>query len=562
MDYRDFLQDLLSVKTPPCSSHAPTAVTALLGCGLVYCGADNALEMHYATMLDAARVEFQGSIGTFVRYFPHTRQWQAVAIVLSEHKIEVLAAPLYCRGPKLLCKDEELRLGRDDRGNTLFRVCTWIARKVFSRQNKNPFPLLHQHAHWRPDTKTCYTTPVTFHDTLRQLSMYVHSVARQTREFDHTVASIVDILHCVGLVYVGSVNETTSLDERTHVANALEVAKSQGCTHLWWIEDFTVFECDHYNVVARFVVETQPHYVKRRVRLVGNRTQLQDMASGKVSAAMSWDYDDVDMNVLNNWVASLLGLPPGGACPYMRQEILQRYALPTTPPLCVRPFLVHGQVGVLPACQNTDLPPRLSYSPDLFIEPAKIPTGAAPSSVQMVIHIKPWVDDCDLQLFLRVEGEEDNVYRILYTKDRQLYPEADQLRIYVHSANACSLNDDAFQLAVIRRTLAPCGAMVAECVFTSHHKAFRLYTDSKLCDYNVRITLYEYSAVTCPHVFPPTDIPVFSNTAADDASGVLQAIAKVQTQKKTMVPLIYAEYSNGQYAFQYYNGHALVSMYS
>jgi len=51
---------------------------------------------------------------------------------------------------------------------------------------------------------------------------------------------------------------------------------------------------------------------------------------------------------------------------------------------------------------------------------------------------------------------------------------------------------------------------VVEFLVTTHRKAFRLYTDTKACDYDVRITLFEYKTDR-PRAFDPLDIPVHTN---------------------------------------------------
>ena len=566
--YRAYLGDLLTTKFV---DHGPTAMSRLLASGLVM--VDHRLgEDERCRILTAAEDEMGATAATFVHVCVTTRAWHAVALYKDQDKKVVQKqAPLYFRENKLLCKDKELVLAP---GPLPFRVCAWIARTVFGLHDKNAFPLLHGITHeslcFRPSTSACYESAITPVQMLRTMDLYVHDVAKYTRDFDPMEASIVDILHFFGVVYVGSVNEATSSAERKYIQHALTEGKEEGLTHLWWIEDRTLYGENRYNLVIRYTLAGKPYYMKRPLLLSKNRETLRDVVTQTQSNAMNFDYGECGIVQFTEWVQTFLGLPAAKAWPYMRHEIMDRYKGLVCMPM-VRPCLTNGKVSDVLHPSSSELAPRLLYSPDLFVEPRKIPKDTNPSTVHFRIVVKPCtsldMDEMDLRMFLRVGDDAKNAYRVLFTKDRQIFPEEDQLRVFVQSENEDSLGKDAIQLVVLRRRLSPCGAVVVEFVFTSYWKPFRLYVDSKTCDYEAQFTLSDYLGQT--RVFPMIALPVFTRQVhflqtmhhAMSANEAAESIVR-QDKIKALVPLLYVETSPQEgegYEFQYYDGEALVS---
>lgn len=554
--YRDYIRDLLACKF---NDNSPTAMTRLLGGGLVVY--NDGQGMNLTKIWGEAAQEFGASVGTFVEYCAATSAWYVVA---SRDSCTYFREPLHFRENKLLCKDKELVLMP---GPIAFPVCTWIARTVFGLDGET-FPLFHRITHeslgFRPSTQACYDSGSTPAQILKIMDLYVHDTAKYTRDFDPMEASIVDILHCFGVLYVGSVNEATSKSEKTFIDAALDAGAQDKLTHLWWLEDHTLFEDNRYILVVRYNIAGNPYYMKRPLSLTKNREQLKDVASKTVSNRMNFDYTECGILQFNQWVQTFLGIPHAKAWPYMRREIVERYRGLISINM-MRPFLVNGKVAQMPMDRDT-LAPRLTYSPDLFVERRKIPKGTNPSTVHFWVTVKPKaidVEDVDMRMFLRVGDDGKNAYRVLFTKDGQMFPEEDQLRVFVQSENQDMLGDDAIQLVVLRRHLGPCGAIVVEFVFTSHWKPFRLYTDTKQCDYEARFTLFDYYGNVT--VFPTVNLPVYTSQVQ-----LLQNMHNISNEKavqticqektKRLVPLVYVESMEGTYEFQYFDGQALVSV--
>jgi hypothetical protein len=160
-----------------------------------------------------------------------------------------------------------------------------------------------------------------------------------------------------------------------------------------------------------------------------------------------------------------------------------------------------------------------------------------------------------MRMFLRMNDNKKDAFRVLFTKDGKIFPELDQVRVFVESVNEKTLGKDAIQLVVLRRHLSPCGLTVVEFLVTSHWKSFRLYTDSKACDYDVRMTLFEYKTDR-PRVFDTLDIPVYTNSKLLNG-----ALMKDNDESRSLVPLVYVEKEAlEKYQMLYFDGLALVSI--
>jgi hypothetical protein len=546
-------------------------MTRLLACGMVVVDEkDTQNEKDVSIMLETAAERFGGTVATWVHHDVRRQKWHAMAVYLdATNTLVVKKCPLSFSGQKVSCRDKELVVPRD--GAILFRVTSWITRTVFDIQHKNPFP--------RVPSRACKIMGLcavgtdddwTLQDTWQQMDMYITNMAIYSSDFDYSSASIVDILHAFGLIYVGSVNEVTSESESWGLHRAIVAGRIEGYSHLWWLEDSTLFEDDHFNVVFRFSMGPKPYYIKRKLSLTADKCRFVDKVTGSKSCAMAWDpYGSVTgILAFHQWLASFL---PSGArvLPYMRHEIVARYGVVTSK-LCehvVRPFFINGvpvPVSDLPC--NSDVAPRLFYSPDLFVERRKIPTGFEPSTVHFEIHVKPWLETADLQLFLRIEGEDKHAYRVLCHKEHETMPEPGQLKAFVQSKETDVLGKDAIQLVVLKRTLAPCGAIVMEFIVTTYWKPFRIYVDNQMCDYVLRCTLFPYSATKRPTIFPPVEILVFTKKlkyvqekySFDSMDMALpKTLQLIDKEGRCIIPLFFAKTPSDQenaYRFQHAYG--------
>jgi hypothetical protein len=555
-NYRAYLADLLACVP---THGGPTAMTKLSASGLVSTRLFDDVTLRH--ILQAATDEFGATVATLVRYSVHLKTWHVMAFYEEEGRVITRSTPLYLSHNTMSTKTSNIHLKPDS--PLLFRVTTWIARQVFNLDNCQAFPLLHRASMeslcFRPGTAACLPTSAPSPTEILQLyDAYIHDYATHTREFDHMEASIVDILHAFGALYIGSVQESTSREETVYIQQALDAVKPHGVTHLWWVEDYTLFEENCYKLVIRYNMAQKPYYAKRKLSLRKNRERLQDVETRTVSNSMSWDYGECGILDFNKWVESFLGIPSAKALPYLRSEVLsQNRVLPWQYP-CARPFLVNGKVADIPVLQQ--MAPRLMYSPDLYVERAKIPPGTNPCTIHFRLAVKPMTsidtDGLDMRLFLRIGDDKKNAYRVLFTKDGQIYPERDQIRVFIESVNEKILGKDAIQLVVLRKNLAPCGMTIVEFLVTSHFKPFRLYTDNKTCDYDIRMTLHEYHTDR-PRVFDPLDIPVYTNSKLLNG-----ALMRDDDKSKSLIPLVYVENdaSTGKYQCLYYDGLALVSI--
>jgi hypothetical protein len=179
--------------------------------------------------------------------------------------------------------------------------------------------------------------------------------------------------------------------------------------------------------------------------------------------------------------------------------------------------------------------------------------------VHFQVDIKPWIDTCDLQLFVQVEGDLKHAYRVLHHKDGVFLPEPGQLKAFVDSDDPNLLGKDALQMVVLKRMLAPCGAITMEFILTTYQKPFRVYVDNQLCDYTLRYTIFHYCPEMEPQVFPEKELLVFTkklkyvqqkywSTNEDAFSKTFQEIEK---EGKVRIPLLFASVNDqGTYTMQ------------
>lgn len=573
--YREHIRKLTACKTP---KQTPTALARVLSSHIAFVGPVPTHEQYFHVLRQAEK-EFGGGGVVGVHIVRGDGSWLATAAYRKNGTLLVVETkPVRFSLENVVAGFEVYDAGTREPTPLLFRITAWLARSVFRVTDAKPFPILHKlsidQLNLHPSS-TFLETPYKLPEFLRTMDMYATSVALASSQIDADETNIVDVLHCLGLIYVGALNEVTSDDEGMHLRATLSLAKIQeGCNHLWWIEDCTVYEDDHYNLVVRFHVDDQPAYMKRRVTVADHGTRLQDLETSRLSGKVSWNEGDDEAGVwaINAWVESLLPRP-GKAMPYMRHEIIKRYHVlrPSRFLFLVRPYLVNGVPGLLPAMHNSSLPPRLSYSPDLFVEPHKIPPKLKPTTVLGEIHIMPWIlaKETNVQLFLQVDGEEEHVFRILFTKDGKILPETNQLRFFVQSKNKTQMESDAIQLVLLRRTVGPAGCLLVEFVFTSYCRPFILCTDSMTCDFTARFTTFQYDAKDEPVVFPPIHLMLWSNRVdmvskkynLAPPKSYEKALQTIRRQRRCVVPLIFANpYGENYYSFSFCEGKDMVRM--
>lgn len=574
-EYREYLRRMMA-----CTVHqkGTTALGKVLSSKLAFAG-PGPTDEDYEKVLTAAGSEFGGGLVVGLHFAYLCGSWQAVAVYKNKEGLLVVERrPARFTYARVVVGMQTLDVGKDEAQPLLFRLTAWLARSVFTVHDAKPFPVLHQlavNALHLPETKACLNTRYGMAELLTTMDVSVTSVALQTTQLDAEDASAVDVLHCFGLVYVGSLNEATSDEEGVHLRATMALAKIQeGADHIWWVEDYTVFETDHFNLVFRFNIEDRPMYMKRRMVVCGGGKRFKDLQTDSLSGFLRWEPEEPEAGIVafDAWVRSLL---PSGSktIPYMRHEIIKRYdvLLPKRFLFMVRPFLVKGLPGFVPSYSTCDLPARLYYSPDLFVEREKIPQGCKPTTVLAEIMVKPcMMASCaDVQLFLRVDGEADNVYRILFRKDGEVMPEASQVRIFVQSQDRDSFGEDTLQLVVLRRDIGPGGSMLVEFILTSYCRPFTLCTDSMLADFSIKWTTFVHDANVEPVVFPRMDLCLWSNfcnTVAEkhrlSPSKAAEVALKRVTQKtRCMVPLVFAKrYMEHFYSFHFYNGDQMAKL--
>ena len=576
--YREFIRKITACKTPP-HSQTSTALTKVLASFLAFVGKTKLSHQEYQNLLQHAEDEFGGGPIVGVHLF-FANGWQAAAVYRKNGTLLVVETkPASFSYESLVIGFLTFPLHSEKQPlPLLFRLTAWLARSVFKVHDAKPIPLLHKFAIDLldlPETKACLDTIYGFHEFLHGLDMYITSIALASTQIDAEDMTAVDILHCFGLVYIGSVNEASSENEGVHLRATLYLAKVQEkVDHLWWIEDFTLYEPKQHNLVVRFNIGDKPMYMKRRLALVNGGSHVKDLDTDKLSPKLSWENEDVEAGILdfNKWVEELL--PTGAkAMPYMRHEIIKRYhiLLPRRFLFMVRPFLVNGIPGLLPEKYNSHLPPRLWYSPDLFVEPCRIPPGERPTTVHGEILIKPCsrATQKDLHVFLRIDGEENSVYRLVFHKNGDLLPEKDQLKIFVQSQNIDMLTRDTLQLVLLRRDVGA-GGISVEFIFTSFCRPFTLCTSSMMCDYTIRLSTFAHDARMEPVVFPPVELALWSNrldmTQKKYGLAPEKAIEKTlkeikRDQERMIVPLIWGkQYTETSYYFSFCDGENIVKM--
>lgn len=568
MDYRHLLAKLTSLQG---DNTCGDALSKLIKCGLL-CTEEFSAAVIGAS-LEKACAKYSGAmVLCYVQYT--SNQYEAVAAYKDGSKLVMESRPIQVIGTLLRDGKHELQLFYGSA--TLFRVPTWIARTVFSLKDHLPYPFLSHAACLQHGLGAgalddmCYT-PLTLTNIVRQLELVVGATARLCQGIDSSEASVIDVLHCFGVVYVGSLNEAKSKSEISHLSKALEEVTKAGFKSMWWIEDFTLFKPNMYTLVFRFNHPKKGPYYQRRQLLQKTKTQLIDLQTSNVSPPLIFHEGSGKFHFqeFNVWISSILGVR---SFPYMRNEIVDRFTEGLVRPEAfqwvMRPYLKNGVKCHLPVIRNSELPPRLFYSWDLFLEPSRFPPGTNPSTVHFVIEIKSWVDDPDFRLLLRIDGDEDYVYRLFFREDGESFPEGDQLKVHVECSDPSMFLKDAINVVILRRSFEPYGTTVVEFTLTTFYKPFKLYVDSRVCDLALRAMVFNYLPESVPKVLQTVMIPVFTHRVQliQDKQGVPYAKAvqrtldKIQCQRqRELIPIFLGKsVENKSYEFIYWDGGNLV----
>ncbi len=576
-DYRALLAHLMS--PPLLTATAPVgenALSKLVQCGLL-CTEDLATSVIQSGLDTATHRYGNATVLCYVQYT--STQYEAVAAYLDDSKLVVENRPIQLVDIALRSGPHDLQLFLDSAA--LFRVPTWIARTVFGLKNHRPCPFLSQVACVAnrlapPLLQDVWYKPLTLTNVVRQLELVVGDTATHCEGIDASEANVMDVLHCFGVVYIGSVNEVTSQSEIGYLGTALTAVGTGGFRSLWWLEDFTLFKQDMYTLVFRFQHTHKGPYYQRRQLQRKNKTQLVDLQTNDVSPPVVFHQGtgEFHFQAFNKWISSLLGQR---CYPYMRHEIvepfLKRLVVPDTFTSAMRPYLKNGAVTNFPPEHMTKLPPRLFYSWDVFLKPTRFPPDANPCTVHFVVEIKSWEDDPEFRLLLRIDGDQDHVYRLFFRQDGESFPEPDQLKAHVESEHESLFGPDGINVVILRRAWEPYGTTVVEVVLTTYYKPFKLYVDSRVCDLTFRATVLDYRADSVPRVLPTMAIPVFTQRVlcvqrkqnVPYPKAIQRTLDKIKCQRqRELIPIVLATTTPGldsqTYTFLYWDDGNLVSL--
>jgi hypothetical protein len=457
---------------------------------------------------------------------------------------------------RLRARDRELRLGP----KTLFRLPGWIARQLFDLPAYHPYPLVDAAVLPRlgqglpPQLAHRQGRPAIA--AVEQLETIVCLAAAQVTALGVLGASVVDFLHCLGVVYVVALDEFSSPAETGHIDKALADLHPQGFTHLWWIEDFTFVSAGAYNLVVRHNAgKGRPFFMKRRLRL-HEGSRLVDAESQQASPGV--DFTRGSVLQLSAWVMALVAdrKPGQKAFPYMRQEVVQHFGAGGQLPL--RPLLVGGDRAppgcLLATAKHFPLPPRLLPSWDLLVPRTRVPAGRKPCLVHMQVHLRAWGSDPDIKMFLALEDDKRHVYSLLLD-------EADRANLYLDNPLHDTMGAGDVVLVVLRRKWRPVdGTIVVEFVLVSFYQPFFLFLDSRLVDASVWASVHPYDASQAPAEPTRMEVPIFTSvataTAAELGLTLDQALPRVMAREgrraRKAVPIVRADRLPGQeaYAFQ------------
>lgn len=572
MDYGAFVRQLMQRKEP---SSSDDAFERLAAAGLLHGDVPEAV---VAASLDHAYPAFGGKVACFLVLTDKGRCEAVAAYRGDAWGITVKREPVVVEGGTIIpagpgSRKKPLRL-LGGGASALFQVPCWIARELMGMQGEAFYPLVAP-ADACPPIQGWDAGPW---DSLRVIEAAV--LRRRERAVHEGKAAGtgrgVDALHELGAMYVGSIDDGQP-EETAALLKGLRISEGP----VWWVEDYTIFEPGHHTLVIRWMAGKEVRYMTRRLEARGSR--LVDLETGMASPALVLlDEDDPSpsppnvLRTFSHWVDGLLGssgTPPAPAkasLPYLRGEVLAFYGLsPNHIP--TRPCMVQGK-PMLPLAQTgTGLPPRLLYSPDLFLNRSRVPEGMHPSTVLVEVTATALGGAMDpaLELGLNLDSRPDRGYRLYFSKNGEVLPEVDELKIFTETPMAGKLVEGSLSLCVLRRRPADAqdpSYVTIEFALTGYGEDFTLYCTSRLCDVSLRIMQFEYLADVVPRMHEGLAVPLFSKAVEGTVErlGVplVKAVGLARGKlegKGGRVPVLWAsrEEGKGRYRFAHWSGEGI-----
>jgi hypothetical protein len=446
-----------------------------------------------------------------------------------------------------------------DKASVLFQVPCWISRKLMGMQGEAFYPL----ASPADAVSLVRGWDANAWDVLRVIEACVQR--RAESEYVRELGAV-GSLHALGAVYVGSIDDTQQ-EEREALANGIRVAQGP----VWWVEDYTIFEPGRHTLVVRWLEDHNIKYMTRRLEVAEGGLRMVDLETRLVSPELCLVDAGARQGLLgafSTWVDNLMGVsgrppsPAASSLPYLRQEVLRFYGFGKPATVPTRPWLVQGR-PMRPMAAMARLPPRLLYSPDLFLKRGRVPEGKHPSTVLVEVTAKSWHGDPGLELGLLLESRRDRAYRLHFRTDEGvLLPETDELKVFTETLVQDKLVEGSMSLCVLRPRVADgddASSVVVEFALTTYGDNFTLYCNSSLYDLHLRVMTFEYRNDVAPLACDDLVVPLISNAAKVEAERsnvpLDKALGMVYRKEcKLRKPVLWAKRHQGKYRFGHWAG--------
>ena len=320
----------------------------------------------------------------------------------------------------------------------------------------------------------------------------------------------------------------------------------------------------------------------RRLEVAADGLRMIDLETSMTSPCLRLvdedglnDGGDVDggglLRSFSYFVDTLLGTSGSSqhrsSMPYLREEVLRAYGFGPPSNVPTRPWLVQGQeMPTMPPMAR--LPPRLLYSPDLFLNRSRVPEGKHPTTVLLEITAKSWQGDPGLELSLKLQSRPDRGYRILFRKDDgTVLPEEDELKVFTESQVPGKLVEGGISMCVLRHRSQEAGAKTVEVALTSYQEEFTLYTNRRVVDLHLRAMVFEYRADVAALVHDGMQVPLFSKAVGGTAKRLGVPLTRAtelawnkMEQRRGRVPVLWAAREEGEgkgYRFLHWDGEGM-----
>lgn len=582
MDYGVFVRHLMQA---PGLGKAGSALDRVATGGLLHYG--QVPEDHLAASLDHAYRAFGGRVACFL-VLTESGRYEAVAAFRGDAwGITLKRVPVVLHGDTIVAAKDGVRkppLVLKPTASALFQVPCWITRQLLGLQGEAFYPLAAP-ADAVPPALGWDAGPW---DRLRVLEACVRQRAEAAcmaglgMGAGAAAAGPVGTLHALGALYVGSIDDGQT-EEMAALLKGIRVAKGP----VWWVEDYTIFEPGCHTLVVRWLAGREVRYMTRRLRVAADGLRMVDLETGMASPRLRLvDEDGLDdgvnldggglLRAFSYWVDSLLGTagpvgptgppPSASSLPYLREEVLRAYGFLPLANVPTRPWLVQGK-AMVPLPPMARLPPRLLYSPDLFLKRSRVSAGQHPTTVLIEITCQSTRDDPGLELSLKLGSRPDRGYRLLFRKgDGTVLPEADEIKVFTESQVPGKLVAGGISMCVLRHRARDTGATTVEFTLTMYGEEFTLYTNRRVVDLHLRAMVFEYRADVGARVHDGMQVPLFSKAVGGTAQrlGVPLTRAtelawhKLLGQGEGRVPVLWAARKDGgDYRFLHWDGEGM-----